>query len=76
MPGELKKMKVQAIKIGKDGSAEVLKNKAGNKLIYFALVNPESYSVKNEIVYDLTCPPPGNSGKKLQYAHTNPGTLQ
>lgn len=76
MSGELKKMKVQAIKVGEDGQTEVLKNKAGKDLVYFALVNPETYSVKNEIIYSPNCPAPGTSGKKQQYAHTNPGNLQ
>lgn len=72
MPGELKKMKVQAV--GDDG--KILKDKSGNPLVYFALVNPETYSVTHQIVYNPTCPPPGNDGKDQQYSHTNPGNLQ
>lgn len=72
MSGELKKMKVQAI----DEDGNVLKDKSGKDLVYFALVNPETYSVTNKVVYSPTCPPPGNSGKKLQFAHSNPGSLQ
>jgi len=72
MSGELKKLKVQAV----DDNGNVLKDKSGKQLIYYALVNPETYSVTNKVVYSPNCPPPGNSGQMLQYAHTDPGTLQ
>lgn len=64
MPGKLEKMKIKAY------------DKAGKELVYFALVNPETYTVRHRVVYDSTVPPAGNPGKELQYNHTPPPDLQ
>ena len=64
MPGDLKKMKIKAF------------DKNGNELVYNALVNPETYTLKHEVVYNPSCPPPGNPGKDQQYSHTQPDNLQ
>jgi hypothetical protein len=64
MPGELKKLKIKA------------KDKSGNELVYTALVNPETYIIKQKINYNPAPPPPGNPGKDLQYNHTTPPDIQ
>lgn len=64
MTGKLEKMKIKAY------------DKAGNELVYSALVNPETYTVKHKIIYDSTVQPAGNPGKELQYSHTPPPDLQ
>jgi hypothetical protein len=64
MPGELKKLKLKA------------KDKNGNELIYIALVNPETYVIRQKVNYNPAPPPQGNPGKELQYNHTSPPDLQ
>ena len=64
MPGKLEKMKIKAF------------DKAGNELVYFALVNPETYTIRHQVVYNGTPPPQGNPGKDQQYDHTPPPDLQ
>src|SRR5690554_6430908 len=72
MAGKLEKMKVQAV----DANGTVLQDKAGNDLIYFALVNPETYKLKHKVVYNPSCPTPGQQGKVQQYSHTQSDNLQ
>jgi hypothetical protein len=40
MPGELKKLKIKAT------------DKSGKELVYTALVNPETYIIKNKVNYN------------------------
>jgi len=46
MPGELKKLKIKAT------------DKSGKELVYTALVNPETYIIKNKVNYNPAEPPP------------------
>src|SRR5215831_20611622 len=64
MPGDLKKLKIKA------------KDKAGNDLVYSALVNPETYVVRQKVNYNPAPPPPGNPGKNQQYNNTAPPDIQ
>jgi hypothetical protein len=64
MPGELKKLKIKAF------------DKAGNPLVYSALVNPDTYIIKNKVNYNPAPPPPGNPGKDQQYNYTSPPDIQ
>lgn len=64
MSGELKRMKIKSL------------DEKGEELTYIALVNPESYQIKHEVVYNSDAQPQGSSGHDLQYTHTNPATLQ
>ena len=64
MPGELKKLKIKAF------------DKSGKELVYTALVNPETYIVKNKVNYNPAEPPPGNPGKDQQYKNTSPPDIQ
>lgn len=73
MPGELKKMKIQAVD---ENDISIVLEKDGRKLIYFALVNPDTYKITHQVVYNSNCPPQGASGQDLQYSHTNPANLQ
>src|SRR4051812_9721586 len=73
MLGELKKMKIQAV--DEKDISKVLE-KDGKQLIYFALVNPETYKITHQVVYNSSCPPQGTSAQDLQYSHTNPANLQ
>ena len=71
MSGELKKMKIKAV--DEDGNVVV---KDGKEMIYIALVNPDTYKITHQVVYNPACPPQGSSGQELQYSHTNPANLQ
>jgi len=62
MSGELKKMKIKA------------KDQPG--LEYAALINPETYTVRQGVVYNPAPPPQGNIGKDQQWNYTPPPTLQ
>src|SRR5450432_859836 len=64
MSGELKKLKITA------------QDESGQPLEYVALVNPESYVIKNKIVYNGTPPPAGNIGKDQQFNYIAPPDLQ
>ena len=64
MPGELKKLKIKA------------KDKSGKELVYTALVNPETYVVKQKVNYNPAPPPQGNPGKNQQYNNTSPPDIQ
>jgi len=64
MPGELKKLKLKAF------------DKTGKELVYTALVNPETYIIKNKVNYNPSPPPPGNPGKEQQYNNTSPPDIQ
>jgi hypothetical protein len=64
MPGELKKMKIKA------------KDKSGRELVYMALVNPETYVVRQKVIYNPSPPPQGNPGKNQQYNNTTPPDIQ
>lgn len=68
MPGELKKLKIKAIENGQATT--------NPDLMYDALVNPETYTVSQQVVYNPTPPPAGATGKDMQYNHTPPPTLQ
>ncbi|CAL1517149.1 hypothetical protein [Chitinophaga sp. MM2321] len=68
MPGELKKLKIKAIENG-----QVTQNP---DLMYDALVNPESYTMRHLVVYNPTPPAAGSTGKNQQYAYTAPPDLQ
>lgn len=71
MSGELKKLKIKAV--DEDGDIVV---KEGKEMIYIALVNPDTYKITHQVVYNSGCPPQGSSGQELQYSHTNPANLQ
>lgn len=62
MSGELKKLKIRA--------------EDQPDLVYTALVNPESYTIKHGIVYNPSAPPAGVTGKDLQYHYTQPPDIQ
>lgn len=62
MSGELKKLKIKA------------KDEAG--LEYIALINPETYTVKQGVVYNPAPPAPGATGKDQQYNYTRPPDIQ
>ena len=64
MSGELKKLKIKAIDAN------------NNELTYIALVNPETYVIKQKVNYNPSPPPQGNPGKDLQYNHTTPPDIQ
>ena len=64
MPGELKKLKLKAF------------DKTGKELVYVALVNPETYIVRNRVNYNPAPPPPGNPGKDQQYNNTSSPDIQ
>ncbi|WP_315817942.1 hypothetical protein [Paraflavitalea speifideaquila] len=64
MPGELKKLKIKA------------KDKSGKELVYLALVNPETYVVRQTVNYNPSPPPQGNPGKNQQYNNTSPPAIQ
>ena len=64
MPGELKKLKIKA------------KDKSGKELVYTALVNPETYVIKQKVNYNPAPPPQGNPGKNQQYNYTAPPDIQ
>ena len=64
MPGELKKLKIKA------------KDKSGKELVYTALVNPETYVIKQKVNYSPANPPQGNPGKNQQYNFTSPPDIQ
>src|SRR6185503_16100341 len=64
MPGELKKLKIKA------------KDKSGKELVYTALVNPETYVIKQKVNYNPAPPPQGNPGKNQQYNNTTPPDIQ
>lgn len=64
MPGELKKLKIKA------------KDKSGKELVYTALVNPETYVIRQKVNYNPAAPPQGNPGKSQQYNNTSPPDIQ
>jgi hypothetical protein len=64
MPGDLKKLKIKA------------KDVSGNELVYSALVNPETYVIRQKVNYNPAPPPPGNPGKNQQYNNTTPPDIQ
>jgi hypothetical protein len=64
MPGELKKLKIKAF------------DKSGKELAYTALVNPETYIIRNKVNYNPAPPPQGNPGKEQQYNNTSPPDIQ
>ena len=64
MAGELKKLKIKA------------KDISGKELVYTALVNPETYVIKQKVNYNTAQPPPGNPGKDQQYNNTTPPDIQ
>ena len=64
MSGELKKMKIKAT------------DSKGQELSYTALVNPETYVIKQKVNYNPAPPPQGNPGKDQQYNHTTPPDIQ
>src|SRR5689334_22100745 len=68
MPGELKKLKIKAIE---NGVATT-----NPDLMYDALVNPETYTVRHRVEYNPTPPAAGATGKDQQYNYTPPPTLQ
>ena len=64
MAGDLKKLKIKA------------KDKSGKELVYSALVNPETYVVRQKVNYNPAPPPQGNPGKNQQYNNTPPPDIQ